>query len=77
MEKLTKSCHEETYPHRIFAARLITLYDLARSKKQLVDKLVAVLSLRPPSQTKRWLKSQQVRRMLKISPGTFQFLTGL
>lgn len=50
---------------------IVTKDDLAKFKSELIEDLRKVISGQPP-ETKKWLKSYEVRRMLKISPGTLQ-----
>ncbi len=62
------------YPQKIYSSQLITLQDLEEFKKQLLKELLQALSGYVTSPPKKWLKSHEVRRMLKISPGTLQTL---
>ncbi len=64
---------EPEYPQKIYAHQLITLNDLEQFKEQLFKELEALIkpNLSPP---KKWLKSHEVQRYLKISPGTLQNL---
>lgn len=50
---------------------IVTKDDLTKFKSELIEDLRKVISGQPP-ETKKWLKSYEVRRMLKISPGTLQ-----
>jgi hypothetical protein len=52
---------------------LITRQDLAAFKSDLLTEMKAILQ---PGQTqsKQWLKSAEVRKLLNISPGTLQNL---
>ena len=65
--------YEPEYPQKIYAHQLITLEDLAQFKEQLFKELEALIK---PNihQPKKWLKSHEVQRYLKISPGTLQNL---
>src|SRR4051794_18236849 len=77
MEKtLRKQNHvEENFAvQRMYAHQLITVNDLAQFKKQLIDELVSVLKSQISSPTKKWMKSHEVRRLLKISSGILQTL---
>ena len=65
---------EETYPRKIFANQLITVDDLRIFKEQLIKELVAELKSQINLVPKKWLKTHEVRRLLKISPGTLQTL---
>ena len=74
MEK-TFSRHEgDMYPRRIFASQLITVEDLQQFKKQFLEELLAALKTQTGIIPKKWMKSHEVRRFLKISPGTLQTL---
>ena len=64
----------ESYPQKIFAHQLITSDDLEQFRKKLVDELIAVLKNHNGIVPKKWMKSHEVRRLLKISPGTLQTL---
>ncbi|WP_018615302.1 helix-turn-helix domain-containing protein [Segetibacter koreensis] len=74
MERAFRKTVEDTYPRKIFAHQLITVDDLVEFKKQLLEELLRVLKPAPGITTKKWLKSHEVRRLLKISPGTLQTL---
>jgi len=74
MERAFIKSTEDSYPKKIFAHQLITVDDLQQFKKQLLDELLAALRPSTSVTTKKWLKSHEVRRMLKISPGTLQTL---
>ncbi|RAW01170.1 helix-turn-helix domain-containing protein [Pseudochryseolinea flava] len=56
------------------AATIITLEDLEQFKKDLLNEIRTLLTQSSKVQHQRWLKSQQVRKMLGISPGTLQHL---
>ena len=53
---------------------MITIADLVDFKKQLLDELLTALKLQQTMPTKKWMKSHEVRKMLKISLGTLQTL---
>lgn len=55
------------------AVEVITKEDLHQFRHQLLDDLKNILHTKPAKQ-KQWLKSSEVRQMLKISPGTLQNL---
>ena len=55
------------------AIEVITKDDLNEFRILLLKELKEVLLLKP-QQTKQWLKSAEVRRLLNISPGTLQTL---
>lgn len=52
---------------------LITREDLLQFKTELMQELKQVLH-QPVQQTKRWMRSSDVRKLLNISPGTLQNL---
>ena len=54
-------------------ANIVTVEDFELFKKDLIDEIQKILAGRPAAQ-KRWLKSNEVRRLLLISPGTLQNL---
>ena len=55
-------------------ATIVTHEDLQTFKRDLIDEIRKLLAEQSPKPTKRWLKSNEVRRMLLISPGTLQNL---
>ena len=65
---------EDMYPQRIYAHQIVTIDDLQQFKKQLLDELFAALKSQTGALQKKWMKSHEVRRLLKISPGTLQTL---
>lgn len=56
------------------AIEIITKEDLRSFRIELLQDLKQVLSPTIPQKPKQWLKSSEVRKMLKISPGTLQNL---
>ncbi len=56
------------------AVEIITKEDLKAFRMELLHDLKQELSPHIPSKPKQWLKSSEVRRLLKISPGTLQNL---
>jgi predicted site-specific integrase-resolvase len=74
MEKKSQSIYGATYPQKIFAHQLITVDDLAQFKQELLSELLSVLKTQSGIIPKKWMKSHEVRRLLKISPGTLQTL---
>jgi hypothetical protein len=52
---------------------LITSEDLKQFKNEMLSEIKQLIS-KPQGQSKQWLKSNDVRRLLKISPGTLQNL---
>jgi len=55
------------------AAQIITKEDLDEFGAKLIAEMKALLGHRP-EEPKKWLKSYQVKNMLRISPGTLQNL---
>ncbi len=55
------------------SVEIITKEDLEQFKSELLEDLLKVLQPNQP-QVKQWLKSQDVRKLLNISPGTLQNL---
>jgi hypothetical protein len=74
MEKKFQPTYGTTYPQRIFAHQLITVDDLTQFKQELLNELLSVLKTQTGTIPKKWMKSHEVRRLLKISPGTLQTL---
>jgi hypothetical protein len=74
MDRTFRKTAERAYPQKIFAHQLITIDDLEQFKKQLLDELLLALKKQTGVVPKRWLKSHELRRILKISPGTLQTL---
>jgi len=56
----------------LFSHQLITKGDLVEFKNNLISELKELINHNP--QPKQWLKSGEVRNLLKISPGTLQNL---
>ncbi len=56
------------------AIELITREDLRIFKSELLDEIKRIVQVDSGSSTKKWLKSIEVRKLLKISPGTLQNL---
>jgi hypothetical protein len=74
MENVLRKTFEETYPRKIFASQLITLDDLQKFQNEFFEKLDVALRSLNHLTPKKWMKAHEVRRMLKISPGTLQTL---
>lgn len=55
------------------AAQIITIEDLNEFRSLLLNDLKEIINSKP-QQTKQWLKSNEVRKLLNISPGTLQNL---
>ena len=58
----------------MYAHQLITIANLREFKNQLIEELLTALKSQNSQVQKKWLKSHEVRRLLKISPGTLQTL---
>ncbi len=56
------------------ASELITKQDLNEFKSELLAEIKMLVQLDGQGQSKKWLKSNEVRKLLKISPGTLQSL---
>lgn len=55
------------------AVQIITIEDLNEFRSLLLNDLKEIIHSKP-QQTKQWLKSNEVRKLLNISPGTLQNL---
>ena len=55
------------------AAQIITKEDLDEFREKLLIEIRILLG-KSPDEPKKWLKSYQVKNLLKISPGTLQNL---
>ncbi len=55
------------------AVEIITKEDLYRFKKELISELTELFK-NNKTETPQWIKSPEVRKLLKISPGTLQNL---
>lgn len=53
-------------------ATIVTTEDLMELKIELLEEIKKLLSNQSGSSTKKWLKSTEVMKLLKISPGTLQ-----
>lgn len=56
------------------AATIITPEDLQNFKQELLNGIQKLLSQKQTGPTRKWLKSNDVRRLLLVSPGTLQNL---
>ena len=74
MERIFSKREEKFSSERMYAHQLITITDLKEFKSQLIAELLAALKSQTIQPQKKWLKSHEVRRLLKISPGTLQTL---
>ncbi|MCU7550391.1 helix-turn-helix domain-containing protein [Chitinophagaceae bacterium LB-8] len=55
------------------AVEILTRHDLMLFKEDLISELKQMFNKEQATQ-KKWLKSDEVRRLLKVSPGTLQTL---
>lgn len=69
-----KESLEHTNERKIYRDQLITQGDLDQFKTDLLHELVDIIRPAQQVQTKSWLKSSEVRKLLGISPGTLQNL---
>jgi hypothetical protein len=56
------------------ATEIITKEDLNEFRERLLSDIKSLLAGNPVQENTRWLKSYQVKNMLRISPGTLQNL---
>jgi len=54
--------------------QILTKEDLYQFKSELFEELKSILPKNDHLQSKRWLKSDEVKKILKVSPGTLQTL---
>ncbi|MFZ4263772.1 helix-turn-helix domain-containing protein [Sphingobacterium sp. HJSM2_6] len=55
--------------------RVVTMEDLRQLKMELIEEMKEIFNLNAKNSNERvWLKSAEVRQLLKISPGTLQNL---
>jgi hypothetical protein len=59
--------------NRMYREQLITMEDLNEFRSLLLNDLLTIIQSKPLKQ-KQWLKSNEVRKLLNISPGTLQNL---
>lgn len=74
MENKFNVVSPENYSQKIFANQLVTIEDLLHFKTQLLEELLIALKSQTSIVPKKWMKSCEVRQLLKISPGTLQHL---
>jgi len=53
------------------SVEIVTKEDLTEFRQLLLEDLRSIISIKPGNH-KEWLKSSEVRKLLKISPGTLQ-----
>ncbi len=74
MEKTKQQNEQPASPTWIHPHQLITGQDLERFRQKIVIDLEEVIKKHLHITPKKWLKSYEVRKVLKISPGTLQRL---
>lgn len=53
---------------------ILTREDLSQFKKELLEEIRQILTKEKTDEDREWLRSREVRKKLKISPGTLQNL---
>lgn len=53
---------------------IITMDDLQQFKSEMLNEMKTILNTNSGASNKSWLRSNEVRKMLNISPGTLQNL---
>jgi hypothetical protein len=71
--KRTKECEEVLVP-RVQPHQLVTGQDLERFRQRLIIELEEIIRKQLNITPKKWLRSYEVRKLLKISPNTLQRL---
>lgn len=66
MEKKGKQSEEGS---ALFTHQLVTLADLEKFKEQMLSEMRRLLTGVGIQQSKQWLKSREVRKLLDVSPG--------
>ena len=56
------------------SVEIVTKEDLVLFKSELISEITKLVKPVSQSQSKQWLKSAEVRKLLNISPGTLQNL---
>lgn len=70
---LESNSSTNTTKNRMYREQLITMEDLNEFRTLLLNDLKGIIQSKPLQQ-KQWLKSNEVRKLLNISPGTLQNL---
>lgn len=60
--------------NRLSPSQLVTIEDLDQFKNDLLKEIRYLMRQKEIASERQWLKSGEVRRLLKISPGTLQHL---
>lgn len=66
MEKKSRQSEESS---ALFAHQLVTLADLEKFKEQMLSEMRRLFAGGGAQQSKQWLKSREVRKLLDVSPG--------
>jgi hypothetical protein len=66
MEKKSRQSEESS---ALFTHQLVTLTDLEKFKEQMLSEMRRLLAGGGTQQSKQWLKSREVRKLLNVSPG--------
>jgi hypothetical protein len=75
MENVKKDLRKDFLERpRIYKDQLLTVGDLDDFKRQLLFEIKMLLKEQAGQAPRKWLKSHEVRKLLKISPGTLQTL---
>ena len=72
--KITKRFEQTAEKKAYLRDQLVTLGDLQQFRDWLLTDLKQLLRVEHSVSEKKWLKSHEVRKLLKISPGTLQNL---
>jgi hypothetical protein len=64
--------NEETENKKGSSQKLVTADDLARFKTDLLSEIGKLLGTSKGQQTKKWLKTREVIKLLAVSPGKLQ-----
>lgn len=75
METKTPNRHHTAIERKAYTRdQLVTVSDLDQFRNDLLKEIKYLLSQKHSAPEKQWLKSSDVRRLLKISSGTLQHL---
>jgi len=65
---------DKEHNSRVYRDQLVTIGDLEIFKQNLIEEIRSLLKQASASQSKKWLKSSEVKKLLSISTGTLQNL---
>lgn len=71
MEKKSRQSEEGS---ALYTHQLVTLADLEKFKEQMLSEMRRLLAGRGTQDSKQWLKSREVRKLLDVSPGKLDAL---